>query len=98
MTVKLEGTIKRFIGLSSDRKPGVDPVPVEGESAPPAGSTFFESDTGTIYRYDQGGWQIPESQVDQTNVLLGHIYTELQRIHVHLQLHNGLQTEDITVQ
>lgn len=97
MAVRLEGTIKRFIGLSSDRKPGEDPIPVGGESAPPAGSTFFESDTGAIFRYDNGGWRIPESKGDQTDALLRLIVAELQRIHIHLQLADGLQTEDISV-
>ena len=57
MAATLEGTIKRYIGLSTDRKPGVDPVPVGGEAGPPAGSTFLESDTGAIYRYHNGAWR-----------------------------------------
>ena len=96
MATTLEGSIRRYIGLASDRKPGVAPLSDVAEIAPPVGSTFFESDTGTIYRYDNGAWRVPES-TDQTNVLLGHILAELQRIHLHLQLKDGIKTDDVAI-
>ena len=46
MTVVLTGVIQTFLGLAGDTKP----------TAPPAGSTFFETDTGAIYVYDGGAW------------------------------------------
>lgn len=90
MAVTLEGTIRRYIGLSSDRKPGTDPVPVGGESTPPMGSTFLESDTGVIYRYDNGSWRTPAS-TDQQLVMLTYIFEELRQLSEILQRHTGIQ-------
>lgn len=90
MAVTLESTIKRYIGLSNDRKPGVDPVPVGGEPAPPAGSTFFESDTGIIYRYDNGAWRTPEVG-DEQLMLLSRILMELRQVSEVLQRFTGIQ-------
>ena len=47
MPVRLEGTVKRFIGSSTDDKP-TDEVP--------AGSSFLESNTGAIFRFDGRVW------------------------------------------
>jgi len=47
MMVRLEGTIKRFIGSSTDEKPTADI---------PSGSSFLEADTGNIWRYDGRLW------------------------------------------
>ena len=47
MAVRLEATIKRFIGLSTDQKP---------QDAIPAGSSFLESDTGIVHRFDGRSW------------------------------------------
>src|SRR3990167_3095343 len=69
MAVTLEGAIKRFIGLSTD----VKPLPgqrgdLADASAPalpaadlPAGSSFFETDTWRIARYDGAGWRYEET-------------------------------------
>ena len=46
MTVVIATTIKRYLGLSGDAKP----------TAPPAGSTFYETDTGAMYVYDGAAW------------------------------------------
>lgn len=67
MTVRLEGTVRRYIGLSTDEKP-VPGVQIDGttiaETDFPAGSSFLESDTGSIYRWDAdprgGHWWLPE--------------------------------------
>lgn len=48
MTVALIETLQRFIGLSTDTKP----------TAPPAGSRFYETDTGAEYIYDSAAWQL----------------------------------------
>lgn len=58
MTVRLESTIKRFTGLSTDKRP--EPRTLggrmnEGEPLPP-GSVFYELDTGKEYRWDGGLW------------------------------------------
>lgn len=48
MTVVLTADIDRFVGVSGDSKP----------SAPKAGSTFYETDTGATYIYDGSAWQL----------------------------------------
>ena len=45
--VRLEGTIKRYIGTSTDEKPT--------EEIPP-GSSFLETNTGSVFRYDGRVW------------------------------------------
>lgn len=47
MTVVRTTTIQNFLGLSSDTKPTADV---------PAGSRFWETDTGLLYRYDGSAW------------------------------------------
>lgn len=70
MAVLLEGAIKRFIGLSTDDKPGLGYYPdgsiVTGNDLP-AGSSFLETDTGLIYRWDGREWtvHIAESETAQ---------------------------------
>ena len=48
MTVVLISSIRNYVGLSSDTKP----------TAPTAGSTFYETDTGATYIYDGAAWQL----------------------------------------
>lgn len=59
MTVRLEGSIKRFVGLSSDAKPR--PYRLGGDMAEgellPAGSVFYEEDTGKTARWDGSDWR-----------------------------------------
>lgn len=64
----LETTIKRFIGDSSDVKPalGKQVANAANEDAAtvtsrdlPAGSTFFEEDTGDIWRWNGVQWTLP---------------------------------------
>ncbi|MDO8631175.1 MAG: hypothetical protein Q7R41_11845 [Phycisphaerales bacterium] len=87
MTVKLEGTIKRFIGLSSDRKPtiGANPRDDAGEVLTltatdlPAGSSFLETDTGTIWRWNGSTWSA--APIDNASgEWLGLIYGELVKL------------------
>mgnify|MGYP001578129600 CR=1 FL=1 len=63
MTVKLEGTIRRYIGLSTDAKPVLG-YQSDGSTITaldmPAGSSFLETDTGRIYRWDgSSAWTLP---------------------------------------
>lgn len=85
MAVRLESTIKRFIGKSTDAKPttvsqGADK---QGEITPttnrdmPAGSTFFEEDSGNIWRWNGIEWVLPAA----TENIQRHILEELFGIH-----------------
>ena len=57
MAVKKIATIQRWLGLSTDTKPTVGAV----------GSTFFETDTGTMYVYNNYAW-IPYSVLPETTI------------------------------
>lgn len=71
MTVKLEGAIRRYIGLSTDDKPA------DGLDDPlPAGSTFLETDTRRIYRFNGAIWTDADS-IEQETVLLSALYGEV---------------------
>ena len=48
MTVVITTAIQRWVGVSGDTKP----------VSPPAGSTFYETDTGATYIYDGAAWQL----------------------------------------
>ena len=71
MAVTLEGNIRRYIGLSTDDKPaaGLDDLL-------PAGSTFLETDTKRIYRYNGTLW-VDADVIEENTVLLTAIYSEL---------------------
>ena len=65
MAVRLEGSIKRWIGDSTDIKPAPGQTqfdPVLNMSTPlvaldvPAGSSFLETDTGLIWRWNGEQW------------------------------------------
>lgn len=64
--VRLEGTIKRFIGTSDDTKPG---VPSNRDEELPAGSSFLEVDSGKIYRWDGLGWVVYSALDEQSEWL-----------------------------
>lgn len=70
----LETTIKRFIGLSTDRKPYAAPRET-GEEKPPDGSTFLEADTQMIYRWLADHWwpQDLAGTAEQRGALGGHV-------------------------
>ena len=72
MAVKLEGTIKRWIGLSTDIKPKVG-LTVEGLTITandlPVGSSFLEEDTGRIWRYNSVEWVVPVPSNEQAEYL-----------------------------
>ena len=64
MTVFLETTIQRFIGLSTDTKP----------TSPPVGSPFVETDTGFTYKYNGYAWLpvsfMPDSTINYKQISL----------------------------
>lgn len=75
MAVRLEKTILRWRGLSTDTKPEsyreTRTSPLE---SPPEGSTFTETDTGKRWVWHNGGWEHQEQTVEtalaaQTEVL-----------------------------
>ena len=57
MAVKKIATIQRWLGLSTDTKPTVGAV----------GSTYFETDTGVMYIYNNYAW-IPYSVLPETTI------------------------------
>ena len=78
MAVTLEGSIKRWVGHSDDIKP------TEADATIPAGSSFLESDTGHILRWNGDAWVFVVS--DETVVLLGAILDTLEQIKDLLEL------------
>lgn len=73
MAVRLESNITRYIGLSTDVKPTlVTPartIPgttqiVAAQPAVAAGSSFLETDTGRIARYDGHTWVYQAGDTD----------------------------------
>ena len=85
MAVRLEGTIRRYIGLASDLKPTPygDMLP-EGDTLP-AGSSFLESDTGRIFRWDGAVWAAAPA-ADDTAAYLAAILMELRQLREALTL------------
>lgn len=82
MTVKLEGSISRYIGLATDTKPVGDFA--NGEIVP-VGSSFLETDTGKIYRWNGLHWNFAAPS-DENAALLTVIYLELQAIRAAVEL------------
>lgn len=56
MAVRLEASIKRYIGLSTD----VKPIDIPNETIP-SGSSFFETDTWKISRFDGVQWKVEQT-------------------------------------
>lgn len=73
---RLETATQRYIGLSSDEKP---------TSNVPAGSSFFESDTFRIARWDGYRWAYPPAEGTAEDVQAA-ILDELRQIRGLLQL------------
>jgi hypothetical protein len=95
MATKLEGSIKRWIGLSSDRKPGTG-VDAEGvtvlASDIPPGSSFLETDTGQIYRWTGTAWIAPTIDtriVDLLTQILDEAYRERRIQEIALDLNSN---------
>lgn len=96
MAIKLEATIKRYIGLSSDIKPRSGEFWADGTFADtiPAGSSFLETDTGRIYRWDGGSWEsyVP---LDEQVLVLQAILETLSRISTQIELGSGIEAESL---
>lgn len=82
MATRLEGSIQRWLGLSSDTKPGTGSQP-DGSTIAlvdiPVGSSFLESDTGTIYRWTGTAWVAPapdQRVIDLLSRILEEAYRE----------------------
>ena len=84
MAVRLETTIKRYIGLSTDERP---------TDAQPFGSSLLESDTGRIWRYGTKGWMLAIAEDEQVQ-LLSVLVVEVLRIGKLLTLATGLDVEE----
>ena len=107
MAVKLESTIKRWFGDSTDPKPAPGLVQANGNTIGvadvPVGSAFFEEDTGRVYRWNGSSWTIPSVQ-DETLLVLEEILLEQRAIRSGIELalslnhgvHVDLKTEAIT--
>lgn len=89
MSVILEGSIKRWIGLSTDTKPAPGQTrfdPVLNTSTPlvaldvPAGSSFLETDTGRIYRWDGEQWAHSPAEEDAQVAVLQAVLNELTQL------------------
>lgn len=85
--VKLEGSIKRFIGLSSDTKPereGADSFGNPTGAMLPPGSSFFETDTFRIARWNGIQWtyEAEDTRItDRLDTLIAEI-RELKAVHL----------------
>lgn len=62
MTVVLQTTVSRYLGLSSDTKPTTEV---------PAGSTFFETDTRLVYVYNGSAWSVVSPSAQKTLTFTG---------------------------
>ena len=94
MTVRLEASIKRYIGDSTDKKPtpGMTIGGVELKvSDLPAGSSFLEANTGRIFRWTGAEWTAGPLRPEIN--LLEEILTELQKINIRVGI--GTDTEDL---
>lgn len=82
--VKLQSYLPRWVGLSTDTKPGIGVQP-DGSTIVsadlPTGSTFLELDSGRFYRFDgYGDWVAGEPE-DKTGELLEAVLIKLHAIH-----------------
>ncbi len=96
MATQLEGSIKRWIGLSSDTKPGAGAQP-DGSRTPyadiPVGSSFLESDTGIVWRWTGASWVSaqPDNRVVE---LLTQILDECKRERIIQEVALDVRSDD----
>ncbi len=96
MASQLEGSIKRWIGLSSDTKPGAGAQPDGSTTAYadiPIGSSFLESDTGTSYRWTGTAWVSPQPD-DRVVQLLTQILDECKRERIIQEVALDVRSDD----
>lgn len=83
MAVRLESTIKRYIGGAGDVKPRPGITLPDGilitAAELPVGSSFLEEDTGLISRWTGVNWTVALPEMDAvSNILLAEILHELR--------------------
>ena len=92
MTVRLEGPIRRYIGLSTDVKPIIG-IQSDGSTIEvtdlPAGSSFMEPDTGRIYRWDGATWTLPAPGGDEQLYVLQALLIEITQLRQMVELTIG---------
>ena len=88
MAVRLEGTIQRWVGLSTDIKPDHQTTTI------PAGSSFLESDTGHIHRSSGMAWVLYEP-VDEQGIVLSAILQEMTQIRAILEYAHEVQGSEL---
>ena len=88
MAVRLEGTIQRWAGLSTDAKPDHQVITV------PAGSSFLELDTGRIYRSSGFAWVLYEP-VDEHEIVLNALLREITQMRAILEYAHDVHGSDL---
>lgn len=83
MAYHLETTIQRYVGQSGDRKPR--PEEMAPDTTLAAGSSFLESDTGRIFRWDGESWKHADP-VDESAQVLQLILVELVLLRQRVEL------------
>ena len=100
MAVRLEGSIKRFIGLSTDEKPNLGYQWEDGSTIVsadlPAGSSFMESDTGDIYRWTGSEWAVPDDPEDRQLLALQAMLFQLTALRESFELFVAANTKPAT--
>lgn len=88
--VRLEGSIRRWVGLSTDEKPYVglqiDGVTITTATDIPPGSSFLESDTGRIYRWSGNEWRLPQAATDDHLLVLQALLSEIRELRLAVEL------------
>ena len=84
MAIRLEGSIRRWVGLSTDPKPYVG-LQIDGSTITtahdiPSGSSFLESDTGRIWRWSGTEWTLPQAAADEHLLVLQGILVEIREL------------------
>lgn len=88
MAVKLEATTHRYLGLSTDEKP----LTGSDNRAIATGSSFLETDTGNIYRFDGTHWRFPvrdrheQAQNDEMLAVLYRILASIDELKTFMML------------
>ena len=93
MTVKLEGPIRRYIGLSTDDKPRLG-AQFDGSTIAasdlPAASSFMETDTGLIYRWNGAdAWVLAAAEADEQLYVLQAMLVEITQLRQMVELAVG---------
>ena len=80
--MRLEATIKRYIGDSSETKPRPGILLEDGTTLTvadlPVGSSFLEEDTGLVSRWMGLRWSVPSSEPKEELEALNQILAEMR--------------------